>query len=227
MIKNFFKKSNNKIKSFISADDLDEAMNAFRQLGKLNEDDLKLVENVIEEWTNIQAISNILMYPVLIEKSRRVEILLKGLRSEDIPYYSLASIIGFQKSDLMDLNEESRKIIVEELIQIANKYTNFSDRVVVTLEKYLKIEDAEKLCNLIHINNKTTRHNIIAWLLKSFKGKKEDLTDLIKKCKISKEFKDLVSNKYSENERKITQGIYSDLEFMLYSYLPNLKDFEN
>lgn len=221
-----FNRNRNKVKTFLRSEDLDDTLKSFRDLGELNKRERALIDKVIKKWSDKQAISNILFYPSILRKEEQLNTLLKGLHSEKTPYYALAATVGLQDIDKSNLSEESRVSVVNALLSTAKKYAKISDRVVVTLENFLKIDDASSLCDLLYLQNNTTQHNIIAWLLKNYSNK-DDLASLIKDCNLSQELQNIILEKYDENESKRANGEFLNLQYSLLSYLPNLRDMRN
>ena len=215
---------NPRLTTFLEADDLDVALNALRDVGKLSDDDWAYIEQIFADWSPPQAVANLLIHAI-VPTEKRLDILFKALHETENPYFALAATVGFQNVNAEKATEEERKCIVDELFGVMERYPPVAARATQSIRPFLTRNDAPKMLQMLGMLEGTGRHNALAWLLTDVADKDSDaLPRLIADTDISPEVAQFALGKLEEYDASKTDGGFCNLGFPLLSYIPNLKD---
>jgi hypothetical protein len=88
------------LKAFLVTSDLDDLSEARAKLSTLDLDNQAEITRVLQEWTDTQAIANLLMYPDVIPEAERINYLFAGLRENHSKYLVLAAVVGLGQLDI-------------------------------------------------------------------------------------------------------------------------------
>lgn len=215
---------NPNLSKFLNADDLDDALRAFQEIGKLDDNDFAYIRQILADWHPPQAVANILIH-ALIPQDQRIDYLLKGLRDDHIPYFVLAAIIGLQNVQAESVTKEQRQLIVNELFRIIEQYPEFAGRGTISISPFLLLEDAPRMFHLLDILDGSSRHNVLAWLItKIGVNSQQEFLQIAENSGISVSAIQLAKNKLEEYTQAKAEGKFTNIGFPLLSYIPNLQD---
>ncbi len=161
-------KLNPPMETFLFSKDLDELLESRQAIKALDQDDEAVVRAVLKEWSNPQSVSNLLFHPSLIPADIRVASLFRGLAERGVMYYVLASIVGFGGM-VPELSKAEREEVAAILLDFLPNSTGvLAQRASVTLSGVAREADAPKIFSLLEHADETARHNLRAWLFRSF-----------------------------------------------------------
>ncbi len=210
---------------FLAAEDLDEVLDAHRKIAILDEDDGTVVRTVFAQWRNPQAVSNLLMHPTLIPEDIRLAMLFHGMYEQKVTYYVLAAVIGFQSIDLGGIKNSDRQHVLSDLLAVMRDTTDIlAQRASVSFTSFATPDDASQVFALIRHADQTVRHNIRAWLFRTFESEgAEALTVAGRQSGLTEEVQRQVIEEFADFLTNPPDGFKSPL-FPLYGYIPNLRD---
>jgi hypothetical protein len=140
----------------LTATDLDELVAAVEALPPV--DDAR-VAGVVDTWTDVQAVANLLMYPFVIPASHRVPAVLRGLRSEG--YLRLAASVGVGHLPQSDLTDDVRRELLDALLDVvAGDAGPAGVRASAEIGPLLLPEEIELLDDLAAHPVEAVRHNL-------------------------------------------------------------------
>lgn len=102
------------IDRFLAATDLDELLEAFTELVPADAADPR-IHRTLAEWNDIQAVANLLMYPLLIAPDEQVAVLRRGLAEGPDSYLCLAAAVGAGQLDAEDLDDAELEALTGDL----------------------------------------------------------------------------------------------------------------
>lgn len=226
------------IEIFLTTCDLDELLDVRESVNDLSQEDQIYILNILQEWKNIQAIANLLMYPTLIPESERIGYILKGLREDKYKYLVLASVVGINELDIESLSPALSTEIVNQIIVTTKIETNIiAERASIFLANRLwHFGDSYKsqIVQLLDHSSDVVKHNILVALIplvgliniRHFLKRSHShglLTEagwLFAEQKISK-----ISGFSKENIVDIKNLDLGMLSSPVLAYIPNLDDF--
>jgi hypothetical protein len=100
----------------LAATDLDELAEAYADLAITDHD--ARVRAVVEDWTDVQAVANAVMCPLVIAPDLRLPAVLRALRDEQHPYLRLAGAVGAGHLPVDDLDEQGRRALLDALLDL-------------------------------------------------------------------------------------------------------------
>lgn len=215
------------LKAFLDAEDLDELLTARQSLNALNEEDIQTVRSVLQQWSNPQAVANLLFHPPLIPPDLRLASLLRGLAERQVVYFVLAAVVGLQSISSEELTELQRRRMIDDLLSLISMTEGvLACRASVSGAHFLNGGDVPRVFALLNHNEKTVRHNLLAWLIRTFEGKGvEAFAAAARACKLPDEVRQSAVERFSDYLSKRPEGLAS-LIFPLYAYIPNLRDVQ-
>jgi hypothetical protein len=226
------------IKIFLGTCDLDDLLEIRSNISELDREDEAEMIRILKEWKNIQAISNLLMYPNLIPKSERIGYVLKALQENNYKYLVLSSVVGINELDIESLSPILSKEIINQIIVIAKTEMGIiAERASIFLASRLwHFGDSYKsqIVQLLDHSSDVVKHNILVALiplvgLKNIRhflkrsvhhGLLTEAGQLFTEQKISK-----ISGFSKDNIVDMEQLNLGILSIPLLSYIPNLDDF--
>jgi len=187
----------------------------------------KFVEQVLTDWKEEQAISNLLFGPKLIPEAIRFDSIIKALDSDDAPYYVLAAVVGLQSLSIDVWTAEQKREIGQRLISIVGQNVELiSARASITVWDFLEVGDDE-LFKLYPVEVATANRNIMAYALTRY-------ADISKK-KFKQAFKEMdikwgVRRKFIKCFKKYLRGKKNGSAVFLqapqYIDIPSLTDID-
>lgn len=215
------------LQSFLTAEDLDEVLDARGNLTALSVEDTEVVRDVIAQWQQPQAVSNLLIHPDLLPEDIRLASLFRGLAEQRVAYYVLAAIVGFQSVDtpLLTANENA-KIATALWEIIAQTEGVLAQRASLSFRAFASEVDAPAVLFLMAHSDKTVRHNLRSWLFSVFKDRGlAAFANAVQASDLGEAQKQELVAEFTACTTKPPEGFNSPL-FPLLTYIPNLRDTE-
>jgi hypothetical protein len=156
------------LRAFLSATDLDELLARRQQLGDATLDaaDHGEVLTALLEWTDLQAVSNLLMYPQVIPAAQRNAEVQRGLDDVENPYARLAAVVGIGELDLSRITDIERHRFVHTLLDlIANDGTVCAERASFSIVWLMRQPDTPDILETLNHPSPRVRHNVLQGLL--------------------------------------------------------------
>jgi hypothetical protein len=215
------------LEAFFAAEDLDDVLTARGSLAALTPEDEAAVRAVLNEWRNPQAVSNLLLHPALIPDDLRLSSLFRGLYEGPVAYYVLAAVVGLGGLDPAVLPDADRRRVLAVLLGIMRDTTDvLAQRASVSFDGFTLPEDAPRVFALMGHADRTVRHNLRAWLFRTFQGVGvEPLAVAGRASGAGEDMQRQVVGEFTEFVADPPQSFKSPL-FLLYAYIPNLRDVE-
>jgi len=226
------------IKTFLETRDLDDLLESRANISELDREDEAEILKILKEWTNIQTIANLLMYPNLIPESERINYVLKALQEANHKYLILASVVGINELDIESLTPILSTEIINQIIVIAKiEMDIIAERASIFLATRLwHFGDSYKsqIVQLLDHSSDVVKHNILVALiplvgLKNIRpflkrsvghGLLTEAGQLFAEQKISR-----ISGFSKDNIVDMKQLNLGILSIPLLAYIPNLDDF--
>ena len=213
------------LEEFLGAEDLDDVLRALQRLTSFDAEDAAAVSSVLQAWQNPQAVSNLLMHPMLIPDEIRLASLFRGLAERRVAYYILAAAVGFQSVDPVRMTAADRRRAMEELLVLIRQTSGIlAQRSSVSIQQFLSVDDAPRVFALWAHRDDTVWHNLRAWLFRTFQPRgvepftlaagESGLAEGVQR-RLVEDFTELVANP--------TESYDSHLAELL-GYIPNLRD---
>ena len=156
------------LRAFLAATDLDELLARRQELGDapLDGADQDRVLAVLHDWTDLQAVSNLLMHPQVIPGEHRNAEVQRGLDDVENPYVRLAAVVGIGELDLSQINDIERNRFVRALLDlIANDGTVCAVRASFSIVWLMRQPDTPEILETLAHPSARVRHNILQGLL--------------------------------------------------------------
>jgi hypothetical protein len=199
-------------------------------LGVVSRRDSEAALSALDDWTDQQAVANILFYPDLLPPSQRLRFLKKALGETDFPYYTLAAIVGLQSIEREEIDRKSgeREEIKDRLFALIDHADEvmrgweadaegvhtldevIADRASALLPAFSERADARRLAAWLGHAAECVRNNAF-YTLVEFVGDEEAR-------RVADEA--LASGKISSLSQIVPGNI--DEPFILWAYIPNL-----
>lgn len=217
-------KLNPHMEAFLFATDLDELLTARQAITAPDENDEAVIRAVLKEWSNPQSVANLLFHPSLIPADIRVPTLMRGLAERGVMYYVLAAIVGFG-GIVPELTEAQREEVAALLLEFLPNSTGvLAQRASVTLSGVARVADAPKFFSLLGHEDDTTRHNLRAWLFRTFeKPGVEAFTEAAARSTLDAESQASLVREFVEIKPGAPPEVKRKL-LTLFSYIPNLDE---
>lgn len=156
------------VRQFLRSSDLDELLALSQEVGDvaLDPDSEAEIVAVLDEWTDLQAVSNLLMHPRLIPADQRNAQVQRGLDDVENPYVRLAAVVGVGELDLGRITDIERQRFVTALLDlIASDGTVCADRASFSLVWVMRQPDAPEVLTCLAHPSPRVRHNLLQGLL--------------------------------------------------------------
>lgn len=219
------------LEKFLATEDLDALLRAQDKLSVLDKQDNATIRTLLQQWDRPQAIANLLFHPMLIPQDIRLPSLLRGLAEQQVDYYVLAAVVGLQSIKPDEITEEERRRISRELLTLIRERMDVvAARASVSVAGFSTEEDAPQMFALLEHSNKTVRHNILVWLIRTFENRGlEPFIAVAQASELPEEARRSAIEKFSNFLFKLqnphdSQKPWTHPIFPLYSYIPNLRD---
>ncbi|KAK3727902.1 hypothetical protein QZH41_003711 [Actinostola sp. cb2023] len=197
---------------------------------QLDEYERKMINNILDfNWEEEHLmVSNLLHAPHIIPEEVRLKTIIKGLREEKQPYYTLAAATGIASLKLEGPDAER---IIELLKNISNhKEGTIAVRGFMTLAGLLRHpDDTSFVVQFMYKSQSILRYNSLDWLIANIRDKNELLNILDDKCMpddVRKEATDRVNTIYLDKEDQIDRHDWTTEDIHHFTFVPNLAEFE-
>lgn len=153
------------IERLLTADDLDVAVEAFGAIHEVTREEAAHLAEIVVSWTNVRALSNMLMHPEIIPAVHRVSALLRGLATDSRHYVLVATVIGLRSFEMPD---EYRRAVSMRLVDLAaGESEPVASLASVTVSDYLYDAEVPSVLARSRWFTNTARHNIVTGLVDS------------------------------------------------------------
>ncbi|WP_181820745.1 hypothetical protein [Loktanella sp. D2R18] len=205
---------------------MDNLANLRADLTELTPEQEDHIRLVVQQWADIQAVSNLLFYPSLVPADIRLPLIHKGLCERTTNYLVLAATVGLTDLNITDLTEPDRLAIADELIAvIEDKVAIAADRASIAIRPFLKANDAERVVGLLGNPTETVRHNLLGWLSQTERNLDESvLAARMDEKGIATEIRRDLGDALARDRQRIKKGLVSMLSSPRAVYVPNLTD---
>lgn len=148
--------------AFLGCAELDELSARRAALGALDAGDIAAIDAVLYQWSDWQALANVLMYPELIARPQLVRHLLHALEDADHDYLALAAIVGLQPLSHGFFPEQHREQLAAALIaRLEAAQLAIARRASVTLVSFLGEDEVAKVAPFLNHPDDAVRHNVL------------------------------------------------------------------
>jgi len=136
-------------------------------IGTPSGEDAETIARVLDEWTDVQAVANLLMHPALIGAHERLRALRRGLAERSHPYLPLAAAVGLQRVASGRMDETDREAFAERLVELIAREPGGlpAMRASVTLNGFLGAGAVERAARLLDHPDRTVRRNVLVALI--------------------------------------------------------------
>jgi hypothetical protein len=208
---------------------MDDLLRARMTLGAVSAKDSEAALAVLDEWTDQQAVANVLFYPDMLPRQQGARFLLKALNETDFPYYTLAAIVGLQSVEQDELGQQpgTREEIKDRLFALIDRADEvmrgwetdegvrtldevIGDRASALLPTFAERADARRLAAWLGHAAECVRNNAYYTLV--------ELVGDEEARRVADEA--LASGKVSTLSQIVPGNI--DEPFILWAYIPNL-----
>ena len=156
------------VSELLGASDLDELRQIADETAEgMTREDEAFLTQVLAAWTDVQAVANVLMYPMLIPAGARRDWLLRGL-SADESYLRLAAAVGVGQLLSSQWSEDDVAMLVPALLHLVSRDNDVTaSRAALSLVPLARQTDAPELAALLGHSDAGVRRNLEAALLRS------------------------------------------------------------
>jgi hypothetical protein len=229
------KPMNPTLTAFLQETELDDLLTLAGQIDQLDDDDRAAVEAVVAQWSDQQAVANLLMYPHILPPGIRRETVLKGLHEPVKSYLTLAAVVGLQ--DRCADFEADHDAIIERLTRITRTAPPvINNRASITLVECSRAADADDIVGIMSHPDNTVKHNILAALINTIgvaaippliEAASADYRLLNDgKAFAQAKLRELEPLLNADGELDESNRYNTSLNAPLLSYIPNLVDFQ-
>jgi hypothetical protein len=157
------------LKAFLVTNDLDDLWEAKEELSILDLDNQAEITRVLQEWTDTQAVANLLMYPDLIPEAERSKYVLAGLRESLSKYLVLAAVVGLGQLDIGALPAPLITEVIDRIIAVTKCNSGvIAERASIFLAERLWHfggQYAPQIVELLDHPSKVVQHNTLVALI--------------------------------------------------------------
>jgi hypothetical protein len=215
------------LQEFLTAADLDDALRARERIAILSAQDEVVVRSALQRWQDPQAVSNLLVHASLIPQDLLVASLFRGLAERRIVFHVLAAVVGLQSIDPASLTDADRQRIRDALFQLIRDGSGiFAQRASVSIQRYLREEDAPQVFALWPHPDETVWHSLKAWLYRTFQSHGvESFAAATRQSGLAQDVPQRLVEDFMGWVAEPPKGFDNTL-FLLYGNIPNLRDIE-
>ena len=150
------------LQEFLAAEDLDALLAARMAITAIGKSEAAELSQIVANWTNPQAVANLLMYPEVIPAPDRLGAVLKGLNAADGEYAVLAAVVGLPRLGEEDVPEKDRSAIAARLVHLIQTGSGpIATRAAQTLATYVEYADLDELVSCLSHPDEAVRHNVL------------------------------------------------------------------
>src|SRR5436190_8108267 len=156
------------LQEFLAAEDLDALLAARMAITAIGKSEAAELSQIVANWTNPQAVANLLMYPEVIPAPDRLGAVLKGLNAADGEYAVLAAVVGLPRLGEEDVPEKDRSAIAARLVHLIQTGSGpIATRAAQTLATYVEYADLDELVSCLSHPDEAVRHNVLVAALQA------------------------------------------------------------
>lgn len=201
---------------FLAADDLDLLMDARDRIEGITKRDAADIADIVESWSDEQAVANLLMYPEVIPERVRPAAVLRALSDEG--YLVLAAVLGVQRlSEHDEIADDLRAGVADRLLHLLRSpIPVVAARASIAAEEHVDVIGLGRLLAAVTAADDTVFHNILAVAIRH--SGREAVLDTIRELAESEQVDlDVARKAVSHVEQMKGMG-----ELPLLPYIPNL-----
>lgn len=228
---------NEELANFLNTSDLNLLWEARNSISSVNQTDETEIIKILDEWANLQAVANLLMYPDLIPASKRADYVLAGLSETRYIYLVLASVVGLEATNLTDWSPNMRSRAIHKLVALAKSDTEvIAERAsVFVADRLWQFDEVEssQIIELLDHPSIVVQHNalvaLIPWV--GLENIRQILDEAVEQGKLSEAGKRATEEKLSNisgfaDNNKIDSRTFdlNQLSAPLLAYIPNLDE---
>lgn len=211
------------LRDFLLSGDLDELPLAYEELAPLGADEQLAVNEVLAEWTDVQAVMNLLMYPLLLDDSTRRRWLLRGL-SDPEPYLRLAAAVGVGQMLSSAWSDEDVALLVPALLRlVAEDGAVPASRAALSLVPLARPTDAPELAAMLGHRDRGVRRNLECALLRSVGT--EGLAAIVSGGFLDEETADAARHVLDADGVDLTRPAEEQRRMPSAAFIPNYRDW--
>jgi hypothetical protein len=156
--------------AFLAATDLDDLLRLRQRVSALKPDESSRIVSVIHDWSDRQAVANLLFHPRVMPDAVRFDAIDRALCSSDDPYLVLAATVGLQSVPPEGVPAEKRAAWVDRLLSLVQSTsTTVAGRASVTLSEWMHSVDGAdilpRLVALYPVPDRSASRNVVAAVL--------------------------------------------------------------
>jgi tetratricopeptide (TPR) repeat protein len=216
------------LKAFLVAEDLDDIGDARQKIKSVMPTDAAAIRAVLKQWSNAQAVSNLLIHADLIPEDIRLASLFRGLAERRVDYYVVAALVGLSEVDSDKLPEQDRKRLANMLLTIIRDTKDVrAKRASLTFENVVSADNAPQVIALMEHPDDTVRSNLRSWLFKTFGDRGiVAFTASARQSSLGEEAQRRLLADFKEHVKIADRKARESKLIVLFAYIPNLKDYE-
>jgi hypothetical protein len=156
------------LRDYLATTDLDELLARRQALDyeELTDDDERTIGAVLDDWTDVQAVSNLLIHAQLIPSGRRNAEIQHGLDDVENPYIRLAAVLGLAELDAGEVGDHDRQGFVRSLLDlIQSDGLVCAERASFAIVWLMRQPDAPDVLACLGHPSDRVRHNLAQGLL--------------------------------------------------------------
>jgi len=217
------------LEDFLKAEDLDDLLKVRGKIGALEAQELDRISELLKEWSDGQAVSNLLFYPALIPEALRISSIDRALACTDRPYFILAAVVGLQGIDPASVSPDTRARWASALLEIVRSNAGvISARASVTIRSWLRDGQIEEFIRSYPVPDETASKNIISFALSKFGDLAlPEFRARLRACGLGFWRRRDFLRTFQEHRRKKQAGGAVFMTMPLLSYIPNYGSMEN
>ena len=218
------------LEAFLKAGDLDDLLRVRRGLSSLTPEETLRVRSVIHQWSDRQAVANLLFHPDLIPDSLRLEALDRALHSNDVAYFVLAATVGLQQLEPAAITVDRRdRWLVRLLTLIQSESETLANRASLILYSWTQeLSDPDILPELLSIypvaDQGACRNIVAALLSRCGELPAHEFDARLREWRVSESPSALLRRAYGEHRQLTMHDAYRAklMTMPSFAYIPNL-----
>lgn len=230
------------LQNFLAEKELDNLPQLREALGKPDQAQSTIISEVLQSWSDKQAVANLLMSPRLIPAGERYGFIRQAFKESPQNYLTLAAIVGLSELDWNDFSEVAQDSLLQRLVEavyhnttpIAGRASSFLAGLVREYSDEVPAGLADSLAPLLDQPDAAVKHNGLVALiplvgltnLRAFIVKKIATGELSVQAQSYLEQKLAeVKGFFADNRVDIEKLNLGSLKSPLLSYIPNYEDW--